>query len=147
RRGAHPVARPLPDLGHGSRTGATHGRHPLRRGLHGARPRRRGGSPSFSAQPRRLLCLRPRGPQGRAPAHARSRFPQDRCVARHAVRAVIMPAMRPSAMAALLLAASCATPPPPKYTIQLPERHATLPNGMRVVLLPDPTTDLVEVDV
>jgi zinc protease len=35
----------------------------------------------------------------------------------------------------------------PTYELKLPERHAQLANGMHVILLPDPTTELVEVDV
>jgi len=57
-----------------------------------------------------------------------------------------MPRHRAQLLAVALFAA-CASSPPPKYELKLPERHARLPNGMRVILLPDPTTSLVEVDV
>ena len=46
-----------------------------------------------------------------------------------------------------ILVAACGKVEPPKYTVAMPERQTRLPNGMRVFLLPDPTTDLVEVDV
>jgi zinc protease len=49
-------------------------------------------------------------------------------------------------LAAVVAVAACAAQPP-RYAMRLPERHATLANGMRIILLPDPTTDLVEVDV
>jgi predicted Zn-dependent peptidase len=51
-------------------------------------------------------------------------------------------------------AVACGPPPAPKYAIHMPERHARLDerharldNGMRVVLLPDASVALVEVDV
>jgi zinc protease len=44
-------------------------------------------------------------------------------------------------------AVACGPPPPPKYTVTMPERHARLDNGLRVILLPDASAELVEVDV
>jgi zinc protease len=46
----------------------------------------------------------------------------------------------------LLLAVSCVSNAP-KYSFSLPDLQTKLGNGMRVILLPDPSTDLVEVDV
>jgi zinc protease len=43
--------------------------------------------------------------------------------------------------------ASCAPPRRQTVHFEVPERHATLPNGMRVILLPDPSSPLVEVDM
>src|SRR5687767_7793651 len=51
-----------------------------------------------------------------------------------------------TAVCTLVTAVACA-PPPPKYEMKLPELHAKVDNGMRIIVLPDPTTDLVEVDV
>jgi zinc protease len=48
------------------------------------------------------------------------------------------------AAAALL---SCAPVGPEKYSVKLPEFHAAEANGLRVIVLPDPSTPLVEVDV
>ncbi len=48
------------------------------------------------------------------------------------------------AAAALL---SCAPVGPDKYNVKMPEYHAALANGLRVIVLPDPSTPLVEVDV
>lgn len=45
------------------------------------------------------------------------------------------------------LAVACAAPKPPKYELKLVDRHTRLPNGMRIIFLPDTTTELVEVDV
>src|SRR6186997_3085703 len=42
---------------------------------------------------------------------------------------------------------ACGPPPAPNFALSLPERHARLDNGLRVVLLPDPSAELVEVDV
>ncbi len=54
-----------------------------------------------------------------------------------------------TAFAGLVAAAllSCVPVGGEKYSIQLPEHHAKLANGMRVIVLPDPSTPLVEVDV
>src|SRR5688572_32251966 len=54
-------------------------------------------------------------------------------------RTILLPAL-------LALTATCA-PKTPKYELKLPDLHAKLGNGMRVIVLPDATTDLVEVDV
>lgn len=48
---------------------------------------------------------------------------------------------------ASLVVGCAATAPPPRYEIKLPEKHAKLANGMRVVLLPDRSSSLVEIDV
>src|SRR5713226_8039545 len=48
----------------------------------------------------------------------------------------------------LLAGVACATQwPVMTYKLSLPERHATLANGMRVILLPEPSTKLVEINV
>jgi len=52
-----------------------------------------------------------------------------------------------TALLALLLTAGACAPPIPKYTLSLPDRHATLPNGMHIIVLPDPSTPLIEVDM
>jgi zinc protease len=49
-----------------------------------------------------------------------------------------------SALALLLLGGCLA---PRRYQMELPERHATLENGLRVVVLPDPTAELVHIAV
>lgn len=54
--------------------------------------------------------------------------------------------MRRLAALSLILAATCGRPIP-RFSFKLPELHAKLDNGMRVIVLPDETTDLVEVDV
>jgi zinc protease len=55
--------------------------------------------------------------------------------------------MRTTCLAFVVAATACG-PLHDKYSIELPEFHATLPsNGMRVIVLPDPSTELVEVDV
>lgn len=57
---------------------------------------------------------------------------------------------RPRALAGALVAfaflATCA-PPKPKYELRLPKLEGKLENGLRVILLPDDTTELVQVDV
>jgi zinc protease len=47
----------------------------------------------------------------------------------------------------LALSLAACAPPPPKFEVKLPELHAKVDNGMRIIVLPDTTTDLVEVDV
>jgi zinc protease len=43
---------------------------------------------------------------------------------------------------------SCAAEGPKKYSFKLPEYHGNVDsNGLRVIILPDPSTDLVEIDV
>ena len=42
---------------------------------------------------------------------------------------------------------SCTPYGPEKYSVKMPEEFATLDNGLRVIVLPDPSTPLVEVDV
>jgi zinc protease len=49
--------------------------------------------------------------------------------------------------ACLVLCAALAGCAVARYEVELPERHAMLPSGMRVILLPDTSTGLVEVDV
>ena len=55
--------------------------------------------------------------------------------------------MKNRLLAGALAVCACATVEGPKYEIKLPEQHATVPNGLRVIVLPDTTTDMVEVDV
>jgi len=55
--------------------------------------------------------------------------------------------MRSFCVFSLVLVAACATARPPvkKFELNLPEQHAALDNGMRIVLLPDSSSDLVAV--
>ncbi|HTJ43546.1 MAG TPA: pitrilysin family protein [Kofleriaceae bacterium] len=55
--------------------------------------------------------------------------------------------MRKLALAALLGIAATCTPSTTKYSIKYTERHGTLKNGLRVIIVPDPTTQMAEVDV
>src|SRR5262245_8536888 len=55
--------------------------------------------------------------------------------------------MRRSPVALLALLSATCGGGAKTYELKLPELHADLPNGMRLIVLPDPTTDLVEVDV
>jgi zinc protease len=55
--------------------------------------------------------------------------------------------MRKLALLALLGFAATCTPSTPKYAIKYTEKRATLGNGLRVVIVPDATTQMVEVDV
>src|SRR5262245_37919886 len=50
-------------------------------------------------------------------------------------------------LASLAAAGLSCTPETPHNTISWIERRATLPNGLRVVVLPDTTTQLIQVDV
>src|SRR5262245_18279565 len=54
--------------------------------------------------------------------------------------------MRKAGWLVLLVAVACA-PLQRSYTIKVHEEYGHLSNGMRVVLLPDPASPLVEVDV
>src|SRR5262245_5412001 len=52
------------------------------------------------------------------------------------------------ALAAMAAGAASCNLEPAKYTISFPEKHASLAaNGLRVIILPDPSTPLVQVDV
>ncbi len=50
-------------------------------------------------------------------------------------------------LVAFALIVACAAPRRQSFRFDFPERHAQLPNGLRVILLPDPSASLVEVDV
>jgi zinc protease len=55
--------------------------------------------------------------------------------------------MRTVAVAMLVLFAACAPAPPPRFAFKHAERRGRFANGVRFVLMPDATTEQVEVDV
>src|SRR5690242_16440139 len=56
--------------------------------------------------------------------------------------------VRVGALAALAVLASACTPKDPQYAINYTEKRGVIEaNGLRFVILPDPSTQLVEVDV